>query len=419
MHLPPELHDEILRYLDRQDIALYRLVNRNFAIAGTPRLFERLHFRTSLESLQHLAHISRRECGRYVKHLLWNTTGAEFEARAYIEGLRIRELIYILGRVSLHNRTDSTVAARLSSSPSESNKQLEELQLSPSLGVFLLATIFSGFPDLRSLYVLTSRTSPSAYGNDGWAQRTSFDPDSTMDLWPPAWKVTHGCPRCRGLCQAVQSNGCYETQIGALAAHTAGHPLTALRVEHLKLWSSPISRVAEGYEKALAHVTSLELVLGMRTKDVNHVQRIFRATPHLRSLKLWLNSVSWWANVDQAAPLPNLGDIFPSQDSFSCLRELEVHQFDVAQDFLKAFLLSHAGTLRVLKMHRVKLDPEGSWLALFAALRGRLGALKVVWLCGEFEGGVEQEPGGGWDMDGSGGREMERWLLGDRCEFSH
>jgi hypothetical protein len=384
MHLPPELHDEILRHLHRQDIASYRLVNRSFATAGTPQLFERLHFRTSLESLQHLAHISRLECGRHVKHLLWNTTGAEFEARAYMEGLRIRELKYILGRLCPHILTDSTVVAHLSSPPPEKNKQYGELQLSPSLGVFLLATIFSGFPNLKSLYVLTSRTSPSAYGSDGWAQRTSFDPDSTLD----------------------------EMQIGVLAAHTAGHPLTALRVEHLKLWSSPIAGVVEGYEKALAHVTSLELVLGMRTKDVNHVQRIFRATPHLRSLKLWLNSVSWWANVDHAAPLPNLGDIFPSQDSFPSLRELEVHQFDVAQDFLEAFLLSHAGTLRVLKMHRIKLDPEGSWLTLFAAVRGRLGALEVVWLCGEFEGGVEQRPGEGWDMDGNGGREMERRLLG-------
>lgn len=400
MHLPPEIHDEILRYLDRQDIALYRLVGHSFAIAGTPRLFERLHFRTSLESLQRLAQVSKRECGRHVKHVLWNTTGAEFEARAFMEGLRTRELKYILGSLSPDTPIGTGTGAA------------DDLDFSPSLGVSLLTTIFSGFPNLKGLDVLTSRTSPSAYCNDGWAQRTALDPGSTLDSWPPAWKATHGCPRCRGLCQAVESTGIYEMQAGALATHAAGHPLTALRVEHLKMWAQPAVGLVPGYERALAHITSLDLVLGMWKKDADCVQRILIATPQLHTLKLWLNSASWWANVDHGAPLPNLRNIFPGQDSFPALRELEVHQLHVAQDFLEGFMLSHARTLRVLKMHRMKLDPRGSWLSLFAALRGRLEALEVVWLCGEFEGGVEQGVEGGWDMDEGGGREMERWLLG-------
>ncbi|OAF99466.1 uncharacterized protein CC84DRAFT_1181574 [Paraphaeosphaeria sporulosa] len=360
MHLPPEIHDEILRYLDRQDIGIYRLVGRSFATAGTPQLFERLHFRTSLESLQRLAHISKRDCGGHVKHLLWNTTGAEFEARAFMEGLRTRELKYILGRLSLDTPTRTVTAVG------------EQVDLSPSLGAFLLAAIFSGFPNLKSLYVLTLRTSPSAYGSDGWVQREF---DATSDPWPAAWKATHGCPRCQGLCQAVVSTGSYEMQVGALAAHATGHPLTALRVEHLY----PAGVVVTGYEKALAHITSLDLVLGMRKKDVGSVQRMLRATPHLRVLKLWLNSGSYWADVDHDTPLPNLADMLLGQDSLTELRELEVHQFDVAPAFLEAFLLSHARTLRVLKMHRMKLYPRGSWIALFGLLKGKL-ALEVGWV---------------------------------------
>ncbi|KAF2448391.1 hypothetical protein P171DRAFT_440775 [Karstenula rhodostoma CBS 690.94] len=395
MQLPPEIHDEILRYLDRQDTAVYRLVSRSFAIAGTPPLFERLHFRTSLESLQRLAHISQRECGRHVKHLLWNTTGAEFEARAFLEGLRTRELKYILGRPA----------------PAPAPPTHTDEQSSPSLGVSVLAAIFSGFPTLKTLHVLTSRTSPSAYGNDGWAHRLSLDPDATPDPWPPAWKATRGCPRCRGLCQAVESTGLYEMHAGTLAAHAAGRPLTALRVEHLTLCAAPAGGVVQGFELALAHVTSLELVLGMRKRNVGRIQRLLGAMPHLRALRLWLNSASWWADVDHDAPLPNLADVFPARDGLPALRELEVHQFDVAQDFLEEFLLRRAGTLRVLRMHRMRLWPRGSWLALFAALKGRLGALEVVWLCGEFGGEIGQGVGTGWNMDEDGGREMERWLL--------
>ncbi|KAJ4355757.1 uncharacterized protein N0V89_003777 [Didymosphaeria variabile] len=415
MHLPPELHDEILLHLDRQDIASYRLVCRNFAIAGTAPLFSRLHFRTSVESLHRLSQFSKLKSGRHVKHLLWNTTGSEFEARAFLEGFRMREMKYILGRASpsLPTRT-VTLPEPCPPSPPYSSSEIEEdgkveLQLSCSLGVFLLTTIFSGFPNLKSLYILTSRTSPSAFTQDGWATRSLT---SAPDPWPSEWKVTHGCPRCCGLCQAIQSNGRYEMQVAALAAYSAGCPLTQLRVEHLKFLDSNSGAVVQGYETALGNVEELDLVFGMRTRSVVHIQQIFKATPKLKVLKLWLNSASWWADTDHTAPLPNLKDIFPSPEAFPALRQLELHQLDVAEDFLEAFLLSHARTLMVLKLHRMRLNAGGLWVSLLKRLHGRLRALEEVWLDGEFEDGVSYIDGTGWDMDSSLGRIWEAQLLG-------
>ncbi|KAL1605155.1 hypothetical protein SLS60_004698 [Paraconiothyrium brasiliense] len=277
-----------------------------------------------------------------------------------------------------------------------------------NLGVFLLTTIFSGFSDLKSLHILTSRTSPSAFMQDGWASRSIT---SAADPWPPEWKATHGCPRCCGLCQAIQSNGRYEMQVTALAAYSAGRPLAKLSVEHLKFSDSKSEAVVQGYEKALTHVEELDLVLGMRTRSVAHVQQIFKATPNLQVVKLWLNSASWWADTDHTGPLPNLKDIFPSPEAFPALRQLELHQLDVAQDFLETFLLSHARTLRVLKLHRIRLNPGGSWASLLKRLKGKLRALEEVWLDGEFEDSDSYIDGTSWDMDSSLGRSWEAQLL--------
>ncbi|KAJ4298183.1 hypothetical protein N0V90_006082 [Kalmusia sp. IMI 367209] len=399
MHLPPELHDEILRHLGRGDVASYRLVCRKFATTGAPSLFSRLHFRTSLPSLQRLANISKRACGRYVKHLLWNTTGSEFEAKAFLEGLRMRELKYILGE---------TVSCP-SLNTAQKEKEGDEgprVELSQSLGVFVLQAIFAGFPNLKELYVVTNGTQPNAFADDGWAQRAAQQ--RVPDAWPKPWKATHGCPRCHGLCQAIQSNARYEMQAALLAAHSAGRPLTHLRIDVLSFWSVPREAEVVGFERAFAHVTNLQLVLQMPSRALAQVQAMFRTATQLRSLKLWLHSSSWWDGVDHAYSVLRLQDIVPSPSSFPYLRELEIHQMDVSEPFMVDFLRAHAQMMRVLKMHRMRLDPKGSWPALFQSIGGKM-QLDVVWLHGHFEEGISEN---GWDMDAPHGRRLERHLLG-------
>ena len=334
MQLPPELHDEILQHLDRADIASYRLVRRECATAGSPHLFDRLHFRTSLESLQRLSNISKRDCGRHVKHLLWNTTGSNLEARAFFEGLRIRELKYVLGAPS--------------SSPHTPIRQIEDEshpdipESSPSLGVFVLSAIFAGFPSLREIYIVTSSTQPTAIANDGWVHRCAANP--SPDPWPKAWKTKHGCLRCHGLCQAITSTGRYEMEVSARAAHASAQPLTHLRVENLSFWAGSPHPATPGFEAALAHLTHLELVLVSPSRALDAVKGIFRATQRLRVLRLWLHSSDYWVGFDHARSMLRLQDVFPATESFPALQELEVHQMDVGGEFLRGFLLAHERT---------------------------------------------------------------------------
>ncbi|KAF1972814.1 hypothetical protein BU23DRAFT_599284 [Bimuria novae-zelandiae CBS 107.79] len=405
MQLPTELHEAIVRHLDRQDVASYRLVSRKFATTGLPQLFERLHFRTSLQSLQRLASISQKDCGRYVKHLLWNTTGSEYEARAFLKDLRMRDLKYVLG-----SPTPNLPSTTIQQTPEE-NEPPNQAEPNTNLGVFLLQTIFSGFSSLKGVYIITSGTHPNAFTADGYARRTLLT--SPHDPWPKPWKAKHGCPRCAGLCQAIQSPGRYEMQTALLAAHGASRPLSHLRVENLAFFAAKTSAALPGYEIGLRNLTHLELVLTAPNRALSEVRAVFEQVSGLRELKLWLHSSSWWEGVDHGRSGLRLQDVFPSEDSFPYLRTLEVHQVGVSQEFMTEFLLAHAQTLRTLKMHRIRLDPQGSWPELFASVRGKLDALEVVWLHGDFEDEIEK---GGWDMDAPRGRRLEAHLLGEEPE---
>lgn len=398
MHLPPEIQDEILRHLGRHDVASYRLICRQCASTGAPHLFDRLHFHTSLQSLQRLAHISKCDCGRHVKHLLWNTTGSEYEARAFLEGLRMRDLKFVLG-----GATPNAPAYTVEKSEEELAGDIEQ---SNNLGVFLLRAILSGFPNLKSLYIVTSGTQPNAFADDNWAKRTSQH--STSDAWPKLWKAKNGCSACFGLCQAIQSRGRYEMQAALLAAHTVGQPLTHLRVENLDFWAVRTEPVLQNYEKAFAHLSSLELVLTAPNRAVEEVKALFQSLPALQCLKLWLHSSSWWEGVDHCNSGLRLQDIFPSPGSFPRLQELEVHQLDVSQDFLTSFLLAHSRTLKVLKIHRMRLVPVGSWSELVADVRGKMNVLEVVWLHDNSEIGIEESRE---DMDALYEQNLETSLI--------
>jgi hypothetical protein len=399
MHLPPELHDAILQHLDRPDFASYRLVRRSWATAGSPHLFSRLHFRTSLESLQRLSKISKRDCGRHVKHLLWNTTGSNVEARAFFEGLRIRELKYILGGPCFSPTPTKHI--------DESHPTSQEGN--SSLGLFVLSAIFSGFPSLREIYIVTSSTPPTAMANDGWAQRSADNP--SLDAWPKSWKTKHGCRRCHGLCQAITSTGRYEMEVSSLAAHASAQPLSHLRVENLSFWAGGPALGIKGFEAALAHLTRLELVLVSPGRAMAEVKSIFRATQRLKVLRLWLHSSDYWVGFDHSRAMLRLQDVFPSMDAFPEMQELEVHQMDTGEEFLMGWLLAHRWSLKTLKLHRMRMDPRGEWRLLFAGLRGRMERLESVWLDGEFEDGVGRGEGI-WDMDGGEGRVVERGVLG-------
>lgn len=397
LRLPIELHDEILSHLNRTEIASYRLTSRRGAIAGAPHLFKRLHFRSSLESLQCLANISKCDCGRHVNQLMWNTLDSEFETQAFLEGLRTRELKYVLGRPIARSATKTIEEV--------AGEQIEEEGSTTNLGVFLLGTIFSGFPSLTSIYIMTTASSPSALAEDSWGQRSKEN--SEIDPWPEVWKLGYGYHRWRGPRHTVVSNGRYELQVAALAAHSIGQPLRRLSVENLSLRRAKSSLVLPGYERALKHLTHLELVLDGPDKALDEAKRLFHAVGNIRVLKLWLHSNSAWEYTDFSIPALRLQNIFPDTESFPHLQELELHQFEVGQEFLTNFLFAHTRTLKVLRMHCMRLTPWGLWMALFASIRGKLDTLETIGLYGEFE----QADGVGWNIDSAVGLKLSAYLL--------
>lgn len=69
---PNEVHDLIISGIAPTDYPMYRLVNRNFAQASIPHLFEVLQFPTLVSSLEDLAHIAESEhLRRAVKSIHW------------------------------------------------------------------------------------------------------------------------------------------------------------------------------------------------------------------------------------------------------------------------------------------------------------------------------------------------------------
>ena len=73
--LPPELLRCIVNHVDHTDLGPLRLVNRDFAAAGAPRLFEVVPLWISVRSLERLTHISEHpQLSLYPKQIIFSPT---------------------------------------------------------------------------------------------------------------------------------------------------------------------------------------------------------------------------------------------------------------------------------------------------------------------------------------------------------
>ncbi|KAF2248351.1 hypothetical protein BU26DRAFT_506072 [Trematosphaeria pertusa] len=333
MYLPTELHDEILQHLGKADLPAYRLICRDFASHGARPLFQRIRFKTSLPEFKRLARISTRpHLGSCVKLLVWDTNYCGYEAESLCEGLKTRELDWLL---------KGTSASQACTSQTDEQTLDDGKQPSiGSLGLFLFQAIFSGLPNLCKLYVLAADFPAQEYPQ--WRTGHSSEVEASNQDWYATREGYEKLSSSRSK-RIVKSDGSYEVQIALLAARLAGCSMLELRGGYLN-WRPFLQAYIWPPMEPFAHLTSLRLVLSLPSAQLAHrvlpgeishtpsrgamisLRNALHSATGLHALELQLDPQIWWQATDFQRPGLVLQDIVASTQQFPFLKELTLHR---------------------------------------------------------------------------------------------